>query len=233
MTATVVPPAAPTRPPAGELRFVTVRANLMPDEVLRSRRDVVVRKRVLAGLVVVAILLVGGYGWSWWQTRSANSALAAAQRQGMQLQAQQSQFGPVVKAQEQITSVQTQLHTMMSRDLQWKTMLVALRATEPAGVTLTAVTGTVTPGGTTASVAGLPLGVGTITLTGNAPDKRTVAAYADRLAGVKGLSSPLISSVQASTHPVTFIISAVLTSDAFGGRYSPASTAATSTAGGH
>ncbi|HKC29244.1 MAG TPA: hypothetical protein VKB75_14620, partial [Jatrophihabitans sp.] len=134
---------------------------------------------------------------------------------------------------EQITSVQTQLHTMMSRDLQWKTMLVALRATEPAGVTLTAVTGTVTPGGTTASVAGLPLGVGTITLTGNAPDKRTVAAYADRLAGVKGLSSPLISSVQASTHPVTFIISAVLTSDAFGGRYSPASTAATSTTGGH
>jgi Tfp pilus assembly protein PilN len=140
-----------------------------------------------------------------------------------------------VQAQAQITSIQTQLQSLMSRDLQWKALLVAVRATEPNGVGLSAITGSL-DGATTSGVPlpGSAAGVGTLTLTGTAPDKRTVAAYADQLAKVKGLTAPLISSVQASTRPVTFTISAALTSDAFGGRYTPATSApATSTTGGH
>jgi Tfp pilus assembly protein PilN len=235
MATTMIPPTAPVTPSTG-VRFVPVRASLMPEEVLSSRQLVVVRKRVLAALIVVAVLLIGSYGLSWWQTRSANNDLATAQHQGMQLQSQQTQFGPLVQAQAQITSIQTQLQSLMSRDLQWKALLVAVRATEPNGVGLSAITGSLN-GATTSGLTALPgsaAGVGTLTLTGTAPDKRTVAAYADQLAKVKGLTAPLISSVQASTRPVTFTISAALTSDAFGGRYTPAtSVPATSTTGGH
>jgi Tfp pilus assembly protein PilN len=234
MATTMIPPIAPVTPSTG-VRFVPVRASLMPEEVLSSRQLVVVRKRVLAALIVVAVLLIGSYGLSWWQTRSANNDLATAQHQGMQLQSQQTQFGPLVQAQAQITSIQTQLQSLMSRDLQWKALLVAVRATEPNGVGVSAITGSL-DGATTSGVPlpGSAAGVGTLTLTGTAPDKRTVAAYADQLAKVKGLTAPLISSVQASTRPVTFTISAALTSDAFGGRYTPATSApATSTTGGH
>jgi Tfp pilus assembly protein PilN len=234
MATTMIPPTAPVTPSTG-VRFVPVRASLMPEEVLSSRQLVVVRKRVLAALIVVAVLLIGWYGLSWWQTRSANNDLATAQHQGMQLQSQQTQFGPLVQAQAQITSIQTQLQSLMSRDLQWKALLVAVRATEPNGVGVSAITGSL-DGATTSGVPlpGSAAGVGTLTLTGTAPDKRTVAAYADQLAKVKGLTAPLISSVQASTRPVTFTISAALTSDAFGGRYTPATSApATSTTGGH
>ena len=72
--------------------------------------------------------------------------------------------------------------------------------------------------------------VGQLTVSGTAPDKRTVAAYADELATVKGLAAPLVSTVQVQQHGVTFTVTAVSTSDALGGRYAAPTTSPT---GGH
>ena len=227
MATTLVPPPpaqTPAREATGGLRFVAIRANLMPAEVLSARQLVVVRKQVLIGLVAVLVALIGWYGLSWWQTSSANSALEATQRQGEALQSQQSQYTPLVQAQGQIANIRTQLQQLMSSDLPWKTMISSVRGAAPAGLLVQSLTGAITPANVTSGADPLnqtgTASVGTLSVTGTAPDKRTVAAYADALAKVKGLTAPLISAVQASSRPVTFTIMAVITTDALGGRYS-------------
>jgi hypothetical protein len=241
MTTTMLPPSAATpKPVSGDTRFVSVRANLLPEEVLSTRQAEAVRKKVLAGLIVFAVLLVGWYGLSWWQTNSANNDLSAAQRQGQELQSQQNQFAPLVTAQAQTNAINGELKSLMSGDLSWKKMLTTLRTVAPARVEVNGIAGTVTVTG-----AGLPgaapvgpsilnntdsPGVGQLTITGSALDKRTIAAYADALTRVKGLAGPLITNV-SGTRPITFTIAVVITSDALGGRYSSVVTTPTTTGG--
>jgi hypothetical protein len=74
--------------------------------------------------------------------------------------------------------------------------------------------------------------VGTLTVTGTAADKRSVAAFADSLSTVPGLTAPLISNVQGDTHGVNYTINLVITTAAFGGRYYTQLAPAQSTAGG-
>jgi Tfp pilus assembly protein PilN len=239
MTATLVPPTAAPKTPASDLRFVAIRANLLPDEVVSARQAEVVRKQVLLALVVVLVLLLGWFGLSWWQTSSANGDLDSSQRQGIALQNQQAQFAPLVKVQSDVADIQSELQRLMIGDLSWKRMLTTLRAEAPTGVTITSVSGTLTVLAAAASgqldatilnASGKPT-VGLLTVSGTAPDKRSVAAYADRLATVPGLTAPLISSVEATAHPITFTVTVVITSDALGGRH--AIVTVPTTTGGH
>jgi Tfp pilus assembly protein PilN len=225
MTTTLERPAAAPRPSPGELRFVAVRANLMPAEVVSKRQTEAVRKQVLLGLLVVAVLLVGWYGLSWWQTSAANSDLHAAQRQGGTLQKQQRTYAPLVDAQSQTQQIQTRLHRLMTGDLSWRDLLATLRTQAPAGLSLTSVTGTITTGvAASAPQPGSTTGdaVGQLTLGGTARGKNDVAAYSDRLAKVNGLAAPLITNVTVNSGRTTFTMTVALTPAILGGRYSAA-----------
>lgn len=226
MATTLIPPTPPApRPAPGNdvVRFVAIRADLLPDEVRSARQTVALRHRVLIALCVVVALLVGWYGYSWWQTSSARNDLSAAQHKGDGLQSQVLEFTPLVRAQSQVQAIQAQLRLLMTGDLSWQSLLGTLRAKAPHGVEITAVSGTVNAaaaGGTASSLnrSGSPT-VGQLTVTGSAPDKRTTAAYADALGTVKGLTAPLITSVTSANNAVTFTVSLLITSDALGGRY--------------
>lgn len=230
MATTMVPEAttdataSPTRPDG--LRFVAIRANLLPDEVVAGRRAEVMRKRVLAGLAALSVVLIGAYAMSWWQTGSAQDKLAAVQRQGQALKSEQLAYEPLVNAQAEVSSIQSQLARLMAGDLPWAGMLTTLRATAPRGVSLTQVDGTITQGASGMAAGGLDslnqtglTTAGNITITGTAADKPSVAAYADKLSRVKGLASPYITNVTVTDKSVTFGITALITSDALGGRY--------------
>jgi Tfp pilus assembly protein PilN len=239
MATTMVPPTTSNKPPSDGLRFVSVQAQLLPDEIVGGRQLLSLRKQVLAGLIAVVISLIGWYGASKWQTMSANSTLHRAQHERVKLQAEQNQFAPLVQTQNQIATIKTQLAQMMTGDVPWKNVLITLRAKAPAGVGIDSVDGTVASGAAAGSSAlsssavlnesGKPA-IGQLTVSGTAPDKRTVAAYADNLATVAGLTAPLISNVTAEETGVKFTITAVITAEALGGRYATTSAGAT---GGH
>jgi Tfp pilus assembly protein PilN len=61
--------------------------------------------------------------------------------------------------------------------------------------------------------------VGTLTITGTSHDKRSLAAFVDRLAAVRGMTVPLPASITAAQSPLTYSISALITADALGGRF--------------
>ncbi len=231
MTATMVPPSpTPTpKPGSGGLRHVTVRANLMPDEVISARQTVVVRKQVMLGVLVVVALLIAWFGLSWWQTHAARGDLDDAQSRGVALRTQQQEYAPLVTAQFQIGTIGTQLHKLMVGDLSWTSMLGTLRSQAPDGVALTQVGGAISAGAATTNSEVKPSvlnetgksQIGQLTVTGTAPSKNTVAAYADKLATVRGLTAPLITSATSAdnSHALTFTINLVITTDALGGRY--------------
>jgi Tfp pilus assembly protein PilN len=241
MTATVLPPSpSPSPLPSVQLssdqRFVFVRATLMPDEVLTARRTESLRRQILFALAGLLALLVAWYAISWFQTHSANGDLSDANHRSALLHAEQAQYAPLVRAQAEAASIETQLVHLMVGDLQWQAMLTTLQKQARSDVTIAAVNASITTGaaaaGTVPAAGGLSIGVlntsgkqavGTLTITGTARDKNAVASYVDRLATVKGLATPYVASVsQDQTGHWLYTVQVVITTDALGGRFTVA-----------
>lgn len=223
----------PTPRPNEPVRFVAVFADLLPDEVVASRRLGELKRRVVIGLAVLLVLLIGWYVLAMWGTSKAKDDLASAQRQTTTLQAQLRTFQPLVTAQTQSAQISSALTRLMAGDAQWTDLLTTLRASAKDGVTLTSITGSMTAGAASVGSSASGLGVlnqtgkqqvGTLTLTGTAPDNNTVAAYVDTLAKVKGLAAPFPASVTGTGGKLTFSVSVIITSDSLGGRYAPVPT---------
>jgi Tfp pilus assembly protein PilN len=234
-TTLVHEPAAPlAKAPAGDgQRFVAVRAMLLPDEIVTARRVEAVRRQVLLGVAAVVALLVAWFGLSWWQTTTARSDLSDATHHGGALLLQQNQFHRLVSAQVQTAQVHEQLTALMATDVPWSKVLGNLRTHAPHGITLTTVNATMSgAGGTSSSTAQTTLNgtgqptVGAVSIAGVATTKTSVAAYADSLNRIPGLTGALITSVTTVNHSVNFTVTAALTSGVLGGRYVPAAPAA-------
>jgi Tfp pilus assembly protein PilN len=232
-------PQPPPRPQsnADATRFVAIRANLLPDEIVDARRARHMMRMVAVGLVALIALLIGGYAVTAWQTSGAKKDLAAAQRGSVTLRNQERAFGPLVAAQAQAASIKAELTKLMAGDLPWKDLLATLRKSATGGVTITSVSGDTTAGAASATSNGAGgLGilnqsgkeqVGTLTISGSAPDKNAVATYIDTLTKVTGLAAPFPASLTGQAGKLTFSASVIITSDALGGRY------ARSANGGH
>ena len=235
MSTTLVPPetpaAAPPPAPRVGLRYPTVFANLLPDEVIAARRTRQLQQRILVGLGVLLVVLVGWYGMSVLQTSSAKGDLSAAKRAGIELQNKQRQYAPLVTAQQQSVAIRAKLSQLMAGDLQWSDLLSVLRSSAPQGVQITAVNGTLSIGQQAANAqkggGGLSVlnasgkqSVGSLTVTGSASDKNVIAAYVDDLGKIPGLAAPFPASVTDGAAGLTFTANVILTTDILGGRYS-------------
>lgn len=247
MSTMIVPEAAPGGPtpePAytGEgLRFVPIHANLLPEEVVAARRARTTRKRMGIGLGALAALLVVWFGFAKFQTAGARGDLEKAQAQSVTLQNTVRSYAPLVTAQSQSAAIQKSLQRLMAGDIQWVDLLATLQRTARGGITVTTVSGTVddlTDPTAPAAVNGYSVlnqsgekQVGTLTVTGSAPDKNSVAAYIDALASVKGLTAPFPANVAGQRGQVTFTATILITADALGGRFAPAAQPAAQPAG--
>jgi Tfp pilus assembly protein PilN len=228
---TIILPEAPAPHPAAAaevMRFVSIRADLLPDEITDARRVRQMTRKVAVGLVAVVALVICGYGVSAWQTSRAKNGLADVQRTSASLISQQRKFAPLVLVQSQAAAIKVELTKLMVGDLSWTDLLATLRKSAPAGMTITTITGSATVGtATDAATGGLSIlnhsgkpQVGTLTISGTAPDKNSVAAYIDALTKVPGLAAAFPASVTGQGGKLLFTASVIITSDALGGRYS-------------
>jgi Tfp pilus assembly protein PilN len=225
------PSPEPVHTPSGPIRYVAVRANLLPDELVTSRRSGALKHRVLAGLGAVLAIMIVWYGITLWGTSSARHDLSTAKNQNKTMQAQQTKYDKLVQAQQQSTAIKGALAQLMSGDLQWKDMLAALRGAAPHGVKIDSISGTTgaAAGAANGAAGSAGLGVfnttgkanvGTLTITGTAPNKDQVAAFVDSLSAVQGVTAVYPTSATTAGSGVSFAISALITSDALGGRFS-------------
>jgi Tfp pilus assembly protein PilN len=224
------PSPEPVHTPSGPIRYVAVRANLLPDELVNSRRSGALKHRVFAGLGAVLAVMLVWYGITLWGTSSAKHDLSKAKQQNTAMVTQQSKYDDLVRTQQASTGIKSALAQLMAGDLQWKNMLASLRSVAPKGVKIDSISGTTgAAAGSATGGTGPGLGVfnttgkdevGTLSITGTAANKDEVAGYVDSLATVKGLTAIYPTSATTAGSGVSFAISALITSDALGGRFS-------------
>jgi Tfp pilus assembly protein PilN len=225
MTAALTSPeqVAADRP----LRMVRVSANLLPVEILDSRRERKVRRVVLAALAGCLVLMAAWYALARYQTADAQDTLSGVQEQVTSLQNQQHKYSGVVATQAQAEAIGKQLNDLFAGDIQWSALLSSIRAAVPAGIGLTSLAcalndpkATVAVGGVTTlpnMTASKP--IGSVTISGTATSKTVVATYMDALAKVANIGNPYVNGVTLEDKTYQFTVKLDILATAVSGRY--------------
>jgi len=242
MTTLAAPPAEVSRP--GEISpYVSIFADLMPDEVLATRRLRDLKRKIFIGMAGLVVLLLAAYAVSWLQTVSSRSDLSDEQHRATTQTKTLKNYADLLTAQQQVSAITTTLSGLMKNDLQWQTLLANARRVAPAGMNLTTINGTVvtTTAGTTTQVGGNALDVlnqtgqlpvGSVTISGTAHDKNSVAAFADKLTTLPGIAAPFVTNVTGAKGAINFSINALITEKALGGRFTTTVPATNPSTGG-
>ena len=226
-TSTTLMPLDPALSPQQVSRVLTISADLLPEEVVAARRARRTRGWVLAVVGVVVLALVGWYLVADNSTSDASAELDAVNSQQARLQRQQTTYADVVDVQAETATISKQLTSLFANDLQWAALIDRLRtAATDSEVTVDSITANLNTdagGGSTSSTLPSVSGekaIGTITVTGSAKDKPSVAAYVDLLDTLPTISDPFLTSVSTTdTNTVTFELTVNISDDALCGRF--------------
>jgi Tfp pilus assembly protein PilN len=228
---TTLPPEAPPQAAENALRVPELAADLLPVEIVDARRARKVRRAVLLGLLVFAVLLAGACVATRQRTADARETLDNAQADVQRVRNQQRAFADVVSVQAEARQVVTQLGTLFHDDLQWAPILHAVRAVAPTGISLDSVSSAaaataVGAGPATAPAAAAPAAGGssadslsTLTITGYTTGKVAVASYMDALAQIPGLGRPTLVNFSENDNKLRFTVQVNIAASALGGRY--------------
>jgi hypothetical protein len=223
--ATTLMPLDPATSPQRAARILSISANLLPAEVTDARRARTVRGRVIGVLLVFLLLLGSWYGYAWLQATIAQDDLDDVTSQAQQLQQAQVKYADVVNVQAERDTISAQLKTLLTNDLSWQTLLGKLRGTgTSSGISIGGMSGSLASGTAVTEANKLPSTsatkvIGTLTVTGTAPDKDSLAKYVDALGGLKVVANPYLTSAAETDGLVQFSLQVDITAGALGGRF--------------
>jgi Tfp pilus assembly protein PilN len=200
------------------------KVNLLPPEIV-EKRQFARRQKALAVVVVATIAAAGAATYLVeGQVASAQDELTAEQARTSTLQAEKSKYDEVPRVLAQVDAAKAARETAMGTDVPWYRFMNDVALSTPRSVWLTNLTVTVPPSGAAAPSTVDPLapaGVGTLTVTGDASDFPTVAAWLEGLDQVAGVDGTAISQAAGGKDKptVAFTSSGSITPDALSHRY--------------
>lgn len=112
------------------------RVSLLPAEVNEYHHAKSVRRRLMAGLVVVVVLVGAGIAGAYLLATSAEAALAASRVAEQDLILQQGQFAELEQVKNGIAVAEAGVLVAQAPEIDWKDYLVKLEATLPDGVVI-------------------------------------------------------------------------------------------------
>jgi hypothetical protein len=225
MSTTALMPVDPSVSPQQAARVLSIRANLLPQDVSDGRRA-----RRTRAVVLVAVVLVLNLLGAWYWKAATLKADAAAEfddvtRQVALVQKRQDAYTPLTKIKSSNTLVSGQLAKLTANDLPWQSLLDLVRTTgKDAEAELTELGGSLSQGAADAGAAQLACDdteIGQISVSGTAKDKKAVAKYIEALLKLKsdGLADPFVSTVTGDDK-VAFELTISITPKALDGRFS-------------
>jgi Tfp pilus assembly protein PilN len=219
-TPTTLMPLDPAVSPQRAVRILPIRANLLPEEIT-SGRNARRTRVILAGAVLLVLVVLG----AWYlyadigRNRTADELTAVSgQVDEARGQTQKKEYKNVTDVINQSDLIDKQLSVALADDLPWATLTSDVRATGTGRhVVVTTVTGTLdSPPAKTGSATDP---IGTMTVAGTAPDKKTIAGYVDALGGVHGLANVYLTAANQDNGDMTFTLNADITATALCGRF--------------
>jgi Tfp pilus assembly protein PilO len=228
MSTTLIP-LDPALTAAHSHRVPTISANLLPEEIVAARQARRSRGLVLIVVAVVAVMCATWFGFAYNQKQQADEQLTEATATVTQLQLSQREFTETLQVQADTRQLSNQLKAVMANDVDWAGLLSTLRrAGSPSNITVSDVSGKVdlaeeTPGTTTQLPGSATDTVGSVLVSGGAPDKAAVAAYVDALGRQSVVTNPYVTTVAtAESGGVSFSLKVDLTRAALCGRFTTA-----------
>ncbi|WP_127499535.1 hypothetical protein [Actinoplanes solisilvae] len=219
-TPTALMPIDPAVSPAQVSRVLTIRANLLPDEIRAGRNARRTKVGLIGAVAAVLAVLAGWYVYAVRQVDMANENLTSATDQVRRAQNDKKKYSGVQQIIDDRDAVTADLKTLLATDLPWATNMDSLRVDAKATeVKIDTIAGTMIQDDGT--VKGTEPPVATLSITGTAPDKKHVAAFLDRLANHKGVTDPYVTTVSGGGG-VTYALTAKFTKAALCGRFTTA-----------
>ena len=218
---TALMPLDPALSPEHINRILPIRTNLLPEEITAGRNARRTRFVLAGAVVLVAGLTSGWYIQADKQRDQVNVRLAAVTDKVDKLR-RDTRAPELNKVTDTITkrdAIAADLTSALRKDLPWQTLLDSLRATAAAKkATLGTIVASLDAdnGGTTAASDI----VGTLSLSGTAKDKPTIAGFVDAVAKVTGVTDVYLNSASQQTTGWSFTLNASIKTSYLCGRYS-------------
>ncbi|MGK5681051.1 hypothetical protein [Actinoplanes sp. URMC 104] len=233
-TPTALMPIDPAVSPAQVSRVLPIRANLLPGEILAGRNARRTRIALIGAVVIVVAVLAAWYLFAVQSLSGANENLATASDAVQRAQNDKKAYRDVVTVIKDRDTATADLKTLMADDLPWAKTLDTVRDNAKAtDVTIDNIGGTLQQAGAPGAAAPAAAGsgtsttdkdrtVGTLTVTGHAPDKKHIATFIDKLATLEGITDPYLTTATNGTNGVSYALSLDITSAALCGRFTTA-----------
>lgn len=225
---TALMPLDPAVSPQQALRILPIRANLLPQEITAGRSARRTRTILIFAVVLTLGVLGGWYMFADKQRDLAGDDLASITKEvdGIRAETKEEKYTKVTATIAEKNDITENLEQAMGNDLPWNRVVGSLRETGVAKVTITQISGTLNEEATnataTAPAGGATKSVATLSITGSAPDKATIAEYLDAAAEVDGVTNVYLASAGAKGAEWTFVVNAEITSERLCGRFTTA-----------
>ena len=201
------------------------RASLLPPEVNLTHKARAARSALRLGVVAVVLFVAVASAGAWYFAISAQASLATAQQQTLTLASQQAEYAELRQVKQNIEVAQAAKQVGGSTEIDWKTYLVELQATLPAGVTITTVDALSSSPIAEIVPSTVPLEgarVATLAFTASSPTLPEIPDWLDGLATLTGFVDAVPSNAtlqEDGTYTVTIVMH--VNAQAYSGRFAP------------
>jgi hypothetical protein len=198
------------------------RVELLPPEVAQQEKSRATRRRLIGLFVVVLLVVVAGYGLAVFRGQQAQGDLAAAQARTGAIQAERQKYSAVTTTDALISDIGAAQTLGASTEIIWSNLLDSIRASLPAGVTITSATMKGTAPWETALTPAGPLReprIATITLVISSPTIFDATDIVRALVTVPGFADATPDTVTGGSGGYSTTITLNVNDKALSGRF--------------
>lgn len=186
----------------GDDKLITLgaspRADLLPPE-LKAEVRFRAQRRLMGGIVVLAIaLVVGAYLYTFVNAATNEARLAASNATTQTLATQKAEYIEVTQLQTQIDKSTAAQIVGTSTEVNWKSYITLVQASLPAGANLTSISAKTTAPGVPAEVATTPLlqpSIVSIEFAARTPTLPDVSAWIENLSKIPGFADATAGTI--------------------------------------
>jgi hypothetical protein len=199
------------------------RVDLLPPEVHAGKRAKSLQRGLRLGVFAVVALVVAATGGAWFLAFVAHGNLVSAQERTAELLLLQTEFAEVRDVKTNVAVAQAAQQVGVSTEIDWKSYILQLQATLPAGVAINTVDSSSASPVTDFAQSEIPLEggrIGTLTFSASSPTLPSIPTWLNGISTMTGFVDAVPNSVNLEVDGTyTASITMHINSNAYSGRF--------------